>query len=283
MASLADNVARVIKVFDTLKAKVTNYVGIGSGNVSIPGSNIDTNHNISIETYVNAIDEVHAYGVEEGRQAQYDEFWDSYQQNGKRTDWNYAFSGVCWTDENFKPKYDITFENGTNVFYFSGIKNLKQVLNDCNVKLNFENCNPDCMYYFANGANFTHVPEVGNTNLITAHHAFRDCKLLESVDNFIVGEKTDFSYCFLGTSALKEIRFSGIIAKNVDFKDCPLSKESTLSIFSALSPTAEGMTVIFKKTAVNNAFGINVDDTTTYTDEWKSLTESKKNWSIAYA
>lgn len=283
MASLADNVARVIKVFDTLKAKVTNYVGIGSGNVSIPGSNIDTNHNISIETYVNAIDEVHAYGVEKGKQAQYDEFWDSLQEYGKRTNWSYVFSGYGWNDKTFKPKYDITFEQGTDIFRSCQVTNLKKILNDCNVRLDFENCNPDCMYYFAINAKFTHVPEVGNTNLITAHHAFRDCKLLESVDNFIVGEKTDFSYCFLGTSALKEIRFSGIIAKNVDFKDCPLSKESTLSIFSALSPTAEGVTVTFNKKAANNAFGINVDDETTYTDEWKELMASKPNWNIAFA
>lgn len=34
-------------------------------------------------------------------------FWDAYQQNGNRTDYNLAFAGIGWNAETFKPKYVI--------------------------------------------------------------------------------------------------------------------------------------------------------------------------------
>lgn len=40
-----------------------------------------------------------------GKQAEYDRFWDAYQQNGTRGSYSYAFGGVAWTDETLKPKY----------------------------------------------------------------------------------------------------------------------------------------------------------------------------------
>lgn len=49
-------------------------------------------------------------GTEAGKQAEYDAFWDSYQANGTRTDYRYAFGGgmsTGWNKENFKPKYDV--------------------------------------------------------------------------------------------------------------------------------------------------------------------------------
>ena len=46
---------------------------------------------------------------EAGKKSQYDEFWDTYQTNGQRTNYTYAFSGLGWTDNLYKPKYPITF------------------------------------------------------------------------------------------------------------------------------------------------------------------------------
>ena len=42
-----------------------------------------------------------------GKQAQYDEFWDDFQQNGEQRKYMRAFQGSCWTDKTFNPKYDI--------------------------------------------------------------------------------------------------------------------------------------------------------------------------------
>lgn len=46
-------------------------------------------------------------GFAAGKQAEYDAFWDVYQQNGYRTDYNFAFAGNGWTDETYNPKYPI--------------------------------------------------------------------------------------------------------------------------------------------------------------------------------
>jgi len=49
----------------------------------------------------------YAQGFEAGKQAEYDRFWDNYQQNGERTNYFGAFSGSAWSKETFKPKYTI--------------------------------------------------------------------------------------------------------------------------------------------------------------------------------
>ena len=55
-------------------------------------------------------------GYTDGKQAQYDEFWDGYQQDGKRSHYINAFSGVGWTVKTYKPKYPITVKYGHCMF-----------------------------------------------------------------------------------------------------------------------------------------------------------------------
>ena len=53
-----------------------------------------------------------------GKQAQYDEFWDTFQNYGKRTNYQYAFFPGGWSKENFRPKYSIKPVGSiTNAFY----------------------------------------------------------------------------------------------------------------------------------------------------------------------
>ena len=42
-------------------------------------------------------------GVIDGRQAEYDAFWDIYQVNGARTDHQNAFGNFYWNKDTFKP------------------------------------------------------------------------------------------------------------------------------------------------------------------------------------
>lgn len=94
------------------------------------------------------------------------------------------------------------------------------------------------------------------------------------------------SRAFYACSALKEIRIVGTIKILLDFKDSTLlSKESITSIVNALSQTTSGLTITVSKTAVNNAFNINVDDPTTYPEgsEYYTLRNSKSNWTFNYA
>ena len=51
---------------------------------------------------------------EAGKKAQYDAFWDRYQDYGDRRDYTMLFAGAGWTPETFKPKYKIIAGNGSN-------------------------------------------------------------------------------------------------------------------------------------------------------------------------
>ena len=55
----------------------------------------------------------------QGKQAQYDEFWDTYQNYGNRTFYQYAFAGRgAWKPKILKPKYDIKLTNAQGMFAF---------------------------------------------------------------------------------------------------------------------------------------------------------------------
>ena len=56
--------------------------------------------------------EAYNQGVADGKQAEYDTFWDSFQQNGERTNYRRAF--IYWTEEP-KPKYFTELSNSAGV------------------------------------------------------------------------------------------------------------------------------------------------------------------------
>jgi hypothetical protein len=78
---------------------------------------------------------------EAGQKAEHDKFWDTYQKNGERVDYQAAFLGECWNDTNFKPKYDIVLNctrnqyRSTETFAYCGVENLQKILSDCGVSI----------------------------------------------------------------------------------------------------------------------------------------------------
>ena len=86
-------------------------------------------------------------------------------------------------------------------------------------------------------------------------------------------------------SSLEDIEFvPNTINISISFQWCSkLSKTSITSAINGLDNSVTGQTITFSKTAVNNAFGINVDDESTYTEEFNILRNSKSNWTFAYA
>ena len=217
-----------------------------------------------------------------------DDFWDIYQDNGKRTDYNGAFAGIGWTDETFKPKYDIRPTTATNLFYYAkNIKNLKQILIDAGVVLDTSRCT--VMNNFIQSADFiTHLPEISTVSCASLSQFLHWNVVLTNVDKIILksdGSQT-FSNCFGGLNNLVEIRFEGKFGVTVSIKESTkLSKESIISIVNALYENSVNKKITFSKTAVNKAFGIDVDDLSTYPEgsEYYNLRHSKDNWDFAYA
>ena len=71
-------------------------------------------------------------GVNDGKQEEHDTFWDTFQKNGSRRNYSYAFFDG-WTNANFAPKYDIIAELGYSIYMFgqSNISgSLKTILNN---------------------------------------------------------------------------------------------------------------------------------------------------------
>lgn len=225
---------------------------------------------------------------EAGKKSQYDEFWDAYQQNGTRTDYGYAFyhMHLGW-NKIFYPKYDIKPTNASSMFQYSTMSdfNLKERLEECGKVLDFSKVT-SCSSCF-NYANLTELPELNLTSLTSIPMMFYASNII-AIDKIILksdGSQT-FSSTFSNYTALENVVFEGVIGNNITLNTLTkLTKQSITSIINALSASTSGSTVTFSATAINNAFGIDVDDVSTYPEgsEFYNLRNTKLNWNFSFA
>lgn len=221
-----------------------------------------------------------------GKKSEYDAFWDTYQQNGNRTNYNVAFgcgydgtawATKCWNDNNFKPKYDIRLSG--NTFNRSAVTNLKQRLLDCGVKIS----NVTSLYFCFYQSAITHIPDISITAVTNMQNGFNSCTNLISIDGIKVAESCVFNSAFNNCTKLEHVIFYGTIGNNLSFQwSDKLDKESITSIVSILSTSLSGRTLTLSKDAVNNAFETaeGLADGTTST-EWAALIADKSNWTIS--
>lgn len=219
-----------------------------------------------------------------GKQAQYDEFWDTYQRNGTRMDYNYAFGGMGWTNTIFKPKYDIipgVGNCGFGIFYYSGLSgDLAKLLEHNGIELNTSQASL-LQNLFIGCYNITKVPEINATGATTLRNAFSGCNNLQTIEKLILKSDgsqdltTSFAYC----RSLENITIEGVIGFNgTDFSACTkLSGASLLSIVRALSTTTSGYTITLSKTAVDNA---KASDLGQFLTAWENLLANRTNWTI---
>lgn len=247
---------------------------------------------------------------EAGQKSEYDRFWDAFQQNGERTNYCYAFAGSAWTTDNLNPKHTVRLvsdpeyavECAEGMFYRCGQDELaldkpmnERTLVDMTEickKLDFSGCES--------------VPKIFQDSFcknITCD--FSNVKSLVNAFNSLTGDirnvrikvsanctKYTNPFLYYGSweaeegveSTLIFLEGSVIAANGIKLSDAAtLSKESIISIFNALSPTKSG-SITLSTDAVNNAFGIDVDDESTYPEgsEYYNLRYSKSNWTINY-
>ncbi len=191
-------------------------------------------------------------GVEEGAKAEYDRFWDAFQENGNRTNYRYAFYGSSWNDSAFTPKYPIKCSGvAQDAFYTSCITDTKVDI------------------YFLAGVTTSRTFATGT---------------LKTIRRLVVDESVVFTNTFLNATALETLYVDGIIGQNgfnVQYAT-RLSRDSIVSIINALSSTTSGLTVTFSKTAVNKAFeqlaGANDGANGA---EWQDLIATRPNWTIS--
>lgn len=220
---------------------------------------------------------------EAGKKAERDAFWDTYQQNGGRENYSYAFAGHGWTDDVFWPKYDMAPTNASYLFRENQITSLKGRLAECGVMLDFSKSM--ALTYTFTLSQIKDVGVVDTRSCQNLSYILYSAQMVQSIDKLILRDDGtqqfaygSFQYC----NSLAQIRFEGVIGSGIEFHSSPLSKESLVSIVNALSDNTTGLTATFPLSAVNSAFATSegaVDGSAS--EEWLALVETKPNWTIS--
>lgn len=186
------------------------------------------------------------YRISAGKKAEYDAFWDAYQQNGNRINYSNAFYGAGWNDTTYNPKYPIA---SNDVYAFASVFRYSEIRD---IKVDIKVIAPSKL-----DATFASAPKLVSIPKIT-----------------LVGDVEITSSTFQSCTALKNVTIEGVIGKSINFQWCPLTKESITNIINALSSTTSGQTCTFKKTAKEMAF---------IAEEWAALIANKTNWTFSLA
>lgn len=206
---------------------------------------------------------------EAGKKAQYDAFWDAYQQNGNRTNYNFAFGGVGWTDETFKPKYPIAPVGNAateNTFYASEITNIPDGL------LDFSQATYCYMTFRRSKLVTAPTLDISNCTNGTSW-LFGQCGALKEIKTITVSEKVGFDNFAYACPALETITFAGTIGQSLSFQWSPLlSVDSVQSIIDHLKDLtgATTQTLTFHK------------DVGARLTEAQKATITAKNWTLVY-
>ena len=230
------------------------------------------------------IEAARAEGIAQGKQAEYNAFWDAYQQNGDTRDCDNMFSGRGWTNETFKPKYDIIAQGTYMIFRKTGIVDLGEALKACGKKIVIDNT--ALQYTFNNtllevidGIEFN--KPIGRFDSTFAYSGnLREIKMpLPITKDTLMGNGG-----FDGCNALEEVRFDGVIGTSgLNLRwSTKLSKASIINIIESLHDNLSGLYLTLSKTAVDNAFETSegVADGSTST-EWSTLLGERPMWTIS--
>lgn len=228
-----------------------------------------------------------AEGIEQGKQAEYDAFWDEYQNKGAAARYDYAFAGSHWNEKTFRPKYNLIVTNAQYMFAFGSLNGLDLTahLEKLGVTLDTsKSTNFQTMFFYGAPKRVPVLNTVGANSI----NAIVNYATVETFDKIILrsdGSQT-FNAPFYGASSLINLKLEGVIGQNgFSTSASPkLSRASIESIINALSTTTTGLTVTLSKTAVANAFATaeGLEDGST-SAEWLALVATRSNWTIALA
>lgn len=252
---------------------------------------LGTKEIINAQDFADKINEVKIYGwnegmgqgynlgLEEGKQAEYDDIRDIMQDYGNRTDYSHFLSNPSYIIPWFKPKYDMR-PTTLYMFQFGGNNAILNTIDfvdwfaENNVVFDTSNCT-DFQYAFTRGLRYG-VIDIRSANSLD-YQMFFGADKLHTIEELIVKETQTFGmWTFSNCVSLKNLKITGTIGNSFTISSAPLTATSIKSVINALSTTATGKTLTLNKTAVQNAFGTNYDSST----EWTTLKNSKSNWTI---
>ena len=177
-----------------------------------------------------------------GAKSEHDRFWDSFQQNGNRTNYSGAFYGAGWNNATFKPKYDIkpTGVDSSSMFRETAITgDLKTLMEELGVSIDTSGVTSFSYSFYNNqfeGLPFIDLSNKGNeNNAIATAYVFANNKKLKRLE-IKVSKTTTYSNSFNSCSALENLSVSGEIGQ-AGFSvsaSTKLTHDSIMSIINAL-------------------------------------------------
>ena len=224
-----------------------------------------------------AENEVKVY--EAGKNAEYDAFWDTFQQNGSKTIYRNAFANTGWTPEIFKPKYKIVLGandySAVGMFYWFGNADAPE-LDYRTVKHMIDTSGITSAQEMFHSARINYI-DVDFSNCQSIYCCFAggwQARTLTHITLKISEKCTNMAYAFSRCDELTDLFFAegSVVAADIDLEVCPLTKSSMENAINALSPTVSGKTIILNKSA---------KDATFTADEWAALIATKSNWTIS--
>lgn len=169
-----------------------------------------------------------------GKQVGEGVFWDNYQNNGKRTNYSYAF--YMWPMSAFKPKYDLKPTNGTYMFRnITDEVSLVDLLEQAGVVLDTSNCsNFSYMFYMSS---FTEIPHIVIAKTTSLSSFIYNCNNLTKLEiTFGEGCVSSFSTSTIRSTSLVDLTVHGVIDRTgLNLSYCTaLSHDSLMSVINAL-------------------------------------------------
>lgn len=232
---------------------------------------LNNTEQITMSDVVDNIDSVYDTGHAKGKQDYQTEFWTNIQTNKTAVkSYRESFAGDRWNDTIYNPIFPINANQSLRCYHLSNITDTKVP-----IVLGAELITNENQIY-----------EVHSTlSGARADNMFNSSKIVNIVE-IVVNEGLSLNTTFTSCTDLVNLNIVGTIGTanfNVQ-ASTKLNKESIVKIINCLSSTATGLSVLFSKTAINNAFNIDVDDETTYPEgsEYYILRHSKDNWTFSY-
>lgn len=172
---------------------------------------------------------------EKGLSDKESEFWDIFQNNGKRGAYAYAFN--YWNCEYIRPKYKVVSTEATRACMFQRCSNLKKV-----EKEYFDWSKAPAPAYAANGNHYTfqfdsNLEEIEDIGLSGEYYSgtYHNCEKLHTIEVIRCTENTAWAAePFYNCKSLQNVKFEGVMATAPSFEWCPLNAESMLSLIGVL-------------------------------------------------